>query len=268
MCNAAVELTTHDGIAQVRLSHAGKFNAMSRPMWQQLCGVFQGIQKAHDVRCVVLLGADGNFCAGGDISEYPSFRFDPGSLREFHERDVWGGLQAMLDCDVPIVAQIQGHCMGAGLEMACCCDIRIASTSARFGAPIAHLGFPMAPREARLVGRELGLALARELLLTARVLDAPSMRERGFLHHVYEEHDLLQQVQSVAQRIASLAPQAARLNKQTLRAMQMCPDVFGAQADAAAQTLSSSLSAYRYAAGAEHHEGIDAFLNKRKPVFK
>jgi enoyl-CoA hydratase len=71
------------------------------------------------------------------------------ALRAFHEDDVWGGLQAMLDCDVPIVAQIEGNCMGAGVEIASCCDIRIAGATAKFGAPIAKLGFPMAPREAR-----------------------------------------------------------------------------------------------------------------------
>jgi enoyl-CoA hydratase/carnithine racemase len=268
MRTGAIELTLQSGVAHVRLIHPGKFNAMSRAMWHELRSVFERIQGAHDVRCVLLQGADGNFCAGGDITEYPSFRFDPASLHDFHERDVWGGLQAMLDCDVPIVALIQGNCMGAGLEMACCCDIRMASTSARFGAPIAHLGFPMAPREAQLVARELGLTAAREMLLAAAVMDAASMLQRGFLHHVHEHHELAQRALTVTQRIAALAPQAARMNKQTFRAMY---------APAGASTVASAVanfaenpasSAYHYAASIEHREGIDAFLSKRKPVFK
>jgi enoyl-CoA hydratase len=89
------------------------------------------------------------FCAGGDISEYAVVPLRRASLREFHENEVWGALQAMLDCDVPMVAQIEGACMGAGLEIASCCDMRIAGDTAKFGAPIAKLGFPMAPREAR-----------------------------------------------------------------------------------------------------------------------
>ena len=267
MREGAIELTLQSGVAHVLLRHPGKFNAMSRAMWHDLRSVFEHVQGEHDVRCVLIQGADGNFCAGGDISEYPSFRFDPASLRDFHERDVWGGLQAMLDCDVPIVALIQGHCMGAGLEMACCCDIRMACTSARFGAPIAHLGFPMAPREAQLVARELGLATAREMLLATAVLDAATLRERGFVHHVHEDHELVQQAQAMVQRITALAPQAARLNKQTLRAMQILAETSDVHADAGHHVAPAACSAYDYAASTEHREGIDAFLNKRKPVF-
>ncbi len=267
MSTGTIELNIQGAVAHVRLTHAGKFNAMSRSMWQALRSVFETIQGANGVRCVLLQGADGNFCAGGDISEYPSFRFDPASLHEFHEREVWGGLQAMLDCDVPIVALIQGHCMGAGLEMACCCDIRMASTSARFGAPIAHLGFPMAPREAQLVARELGLASARAMLLAAAVLDAASLCERGFLHHVHEDHELAQQAQMLTQRIASLAPLAARINKQSFRALQVPLGVSDLASAATRGTENPAASAYDYAASPEHREGIDAFLSKRKPVF-
>jgi enoyl-CoA hydratase/carnithine racemase len=263
-----VELKIQDGIAHVCLIHSGKFNAMSRAMWHELRGAFEHVQAASDVRCVLMQGADRHFCAGGDISEYPSFRFDPSSLHDFHERDVWGGLQAMLDCDVPIVAQIQGNCMGAGLEMACCCDIRMASTSARFGAPIAQLGFPMAPREAQLVARELGLAVAREMLLAAAIQDAHRMRDSGFLNQVCEEQELVQQALMMAQRIARLAPQAARLNKQTLRGFCVPSAESGGESARQKFAAAEDFSAYHYASSAEHREGVDAFLSKRKPDFR
>src|SRR5262245_11169474 len=102
---------------------------MSRAMWRELAAGFTAVQADPSVRCVLLRGADGHFCAGGDIAEYPGFRFVPEGLRAFHEEEVWGGLSAMLECDVPIVAQIEGACMGGGLEIACCCDIRVASAS-------------------------------------------------------------------------------------------------------------------------------------------
>jgi enoyl-CoA hydratase/carnithine racemase len=86
-----------------------------RAMWRKLRERFTAIQQDTGARCVWLRGADGHFCAGGDIAEYPSFRFDTEALRHFHEVEVWGGLQAMLDCDVPIVAQLEGNCMGAGV---------------------------------------------------------------------------------------------------------------------------------------------------------
>ena len=155
------------GVVHVTLRHTGRLNAMSRPMWRQLRAVFEDLQRRADARCVLIAGEGGAFCAGGDISEYPGFRFDAAALRDFHENDVWGGLNAMLQCDVPIVAQIRGACMGAGVEIASCCDIRVAGSGARFGAPIAKLGFPMAPREAQLVAGAVGDVAARQMLLSA-----------------------------------------------------------------------------------------------------
>jgi enoyl-CoA hydratase len=167
------------GVVVVTLRHDGRLNAMSRAMWRHLRSVFESVQRSIDVRCVLIEGAGQAFCAGGDISEYPDFRFDVAQLRDFHENDVWGGLSAMLACDVPIVARIAGACMGAGVEIASCCDIRIAETGARFGAPIAKLGFPMAPREAALVAGAVGDVTARQMLLEAATFDAAEMAPTG-----------------------------------------------------------------------------------------
>jgi enoyl-CoA hydratase/carnithine racemase len=246
-----VRFEVRETLGVVTLSHPGKLGAMSRAMWRELRAIFDTVQ-ASALRCVLLRGEEGAFCAGGDIAEYPGFRFDAASLRDFHENDVWGGLGAMLACDVPIVAQIEGACMGAGLEIASCCDIRVAGVSARFGAPIAKLGFPMAPREIDIVTREAGAATARELLLEAAVLDAAQMQSRGFLNAVVADVLVAHEAESRCARIAALAPQAARLNKRTLRALAA-----GEQ----------PASAYDYAPGDEHREGIAAFLEKRKPRF-
>jgi enoyl-CoA hydratase/carnithine racemase len=245
-------------LALVTLSHPGKFNAMSRGMWRELAALFGALQADVTLRCIVLRGECGHFCAGGDIAEYPDFRFSEAGLRAFHEDDVWGGLQAVLDCDVPVVAQLEGHCMGAGVELACCCDIRIAADSARFGAPIGRLGFPMAPREAALVLREAGALTAREMLLEGGVLGAAQMQARGFLHRVVPEAQLAGEVGHSVQRISALAPRAARLNKQVLRALR------DGGADAVPQLLAR---AYAYADSAEHREGIGAFLAKRPAAF-
>ncbi|NDP63487.1 enoyl-CoA hydratase/isomerase family protein [Polaromonas sp.] len=257
--SSAVLFEVSGFLATVTLSHPGKFNAMSRLMWRELRAAFAAIQQRSDVRCVLVRGEGGNFCAGGDISEYAGFRFDPASLRDFHENDVWGGLQAMLDCDVPIVAQIKGNCMGAGVEIASCCDIRLAAGSARFGAPIAKLGFPMAPREAALVMRAVGELTAREMLLSAAVLDAAEMKQRGFLNQVLAADALDDAVQERLRRILQLAPQAARLNKASFRALAHVPP-----AQAAINTIAT---AYDYAASGEHREGITAFMEKRPPAF-
>lgn len=255
------------GVLQVTLHHAGRLNAMSRSMWRQLREVFVAVQHSRGVRCVWLQGQGDAFCAGGDISEYPDFRFDAAALRDFHENDVWGALQALLDCDVPIVAQIAGACMGAGVEIASCCDIRIAGQSARFGAPIARLGFPMAPRELQLVAGAVGEVTARQMLLEAATFSADDMLARGFLSRVLADDALAAEALASACRVATLAPQAARLNKQTIRRLKMPPAQSGQAPAAMEMMVQGATDPYAYADSAEHREGIAAFLAKRPPSF-
>ncbi len=270
---ARIKFEQQHGLARVTISYPKRFNAMSRTMWRELKSVFEQIQADTTLRCVLVVGQGAHFCAGGDISEYASFRFEQASLREFHEVDVWGALSAMLACDVPMVAQIAGNCMGAGVEIASCCDIRIAGMSAQFGAPIARLGFPMAPREAALVSRELGALTARQMLLEAAVLGAPEMAQRGFLSHLVADADLDLVTQATCQRMVALAPQAARLNKQTFRALNpalalMDTAQTATYSEATKDPVAALLAgAYAYADSAEQREGITAFLEKRPPAF-
>ena len=262
-----IQLAIEDGVATVTISHSARFNAMTRLMWRELRTVFEQLQTRSEVRCIVVGGEGAHFCAGGDISEYTSFRFEEASLRDFHENDVWGALSAMLACDVPMVAHIVGNCMGAGVEIASCCDIRLASDGARFGAPIAKLGFPMAPREAALVAREVGLMTARQMLLEAAIFSAPEMQARGFISRVLEGGALAADVQATAQRIAGLAPLAARANKQVIRAINNPMDSVADPAKALNLTSVQLNSSYAYASSHEHREGIQAFVDKRKPCF-
>jgi enoyl-CoA hydratase/carnithine racemase len=254
-------------VARVTLSNPRKLNAMSRAMWRELRAAFESIALDPALRCIVVAGeasgdvaGGGNhFSAGGDISEYAAFRFNEASLREFHESDVWGALQAMIDCTVPIIASIEGNCMGAGLEIASCCDIRLAADDARFGAPIARLGFPMAPREAALVVGAVGELTAREMLLAASVPDASQMQQRGFLSSVCAASSLAAAVQEYVDRVCQLAPQAAAMNKRSFRAMAQ-----SIRAQAATELIAN---AYQYADSFEHREGVGAFMQKRPPQF-
>lgn len=270
---ARIEFQQEAGLARVTLRYTKRFNAMSRAMWRDLRSIFERIARNSELRCVLISGHGDHFCAGGDISEYPHFRFHEAGLREFHEVDVWGGLKAMLACDVPIVAQISGNCMGAGVEIASCCDIRLAAEAARFGAPIARLGFPMAPREAALLGRELGLTTVRQMLLEAAIFSASDLLQRGFLSRVVPDVELAAQAQATVQRIAALAPQAARLNKQTIRSLNRPLALLeNAPVDINSIALNAEFDAlmhhaYGYADSPEHREGICAFLEKRSPNF-
>jgi enoyl-CoA hydratase/carnithine racemase len=172
----------------------------------------------------------------------------------------------MLDCPLPLVAQIEGACMGAGVEMASCCDIRLAGASARFGAPIARLGFPMAPREAALVHGAIGDVLARDMLLAAGVHGAQRLYDAGFLLKVLPDDEVPAAAQAHAERIAVLAPQTARLHKKTFAALAALSPLAALNAGSPA-SHGLLATAYDYADSAEHREGIAAFLAKRTPNF-
>lgn len=270
-----IDFASHGTLAVVTLRDSGRFNAMSLTMWGQLRAGFERLALDGALRCVLVQGADGHFCAGGNIAQYPQFRFDEARLRDFHEGLVWGALDAMLTCEVPMLAKIDGNCMGAGLEIASCCDIRVAAQSARFGAPIARLGFPMAPRELDLVLQAVGASAAREMLLEAQVLDAQRMWQLGFLNQRVEDAELSAHVDARQQRICALAPRVARMHKRMLRVLTGAGAGAiggGGGLDAAVAPRQAALEclvadAYAYADTSEHHEGIAAFITKRKPVF-
>jgi enoyl-CoA hydratase/carnithine racemase len=247
-----------DGIATLRISNPGKMNALSLGMWRELRAVFDAVRgQAEPPRVIVVRGADREFVAGADIEEFPQFRFEPESLAAYHEDVVAPALHAMLDCDVPLVAHIEGACIGGGLEIAACCDLRLCEPSSRFGVPIARLGFPMAPAEVEIVSHILGQTLLRELLIEARLLGAAEAHERGIVTRVIEADGLEAEVGRVARSIAALSPQAMRLNKRVLRAFAR-PAFSDAEARAAH---------YAYADSDEHREGLQAFIEKRPARF-
>jgi len=244
-----------DGIARLRIANPGKLNALTVAMWRELRAAVENLDMTS-TRVLVVHGDGGHFAAGGDIEEFPDFRFDEALLRRFHEDDVAPALRALLDCDIPVIAQIEGACIGGGLEIAACCDIRICGMGSRFGIPIARLGFPLAPLEAEMVARVLPLRLLRELLLEARLIGATEAHEHGVVNRVVQDDEVAAEVQRTAERIAALSPQAMRLNKITLRQLAR-----GGISDA------ERMAHYTYADSAEHREGLAAFIDKRPARF-
>jgi len=247
------------GIAHVVLANPGKFNAIDIAMWRELRALFERLQRGAPVaapRVVIVRGAGGQFASGGDIHEFATFRFDERKLHDFHEHIVAPALHAMLACDIPLLAQIDGACIGGGLEIAACCDIRICGASSRFGAPIARLGFPMAPGELELLLRVAGAPVLREMLLEARLLDAARALQLGLVHAVVPDDDVAALALKRAAAIADLSPQAARINKRSLRQMT-----------AGGPTTAQRLAHFSYADSAEHIEGVTAFIEKRTPRF-
>jgi len=260
MSDAHIRLEPADaeGVATLRISNPGKMNALTLGMWRELRAAFDAL-RASDAppRVVVVRGAGGEFVAGADIEEFPHFRFEPESLAAYHEDIVAPALHAMLDCDVPLIAHIEGACIGGGLEIAACCDLRLAEPASRFGVPIARLGFPMAPAEVEIVSHILGQTLLRELLIEARLVGADEARARGIVTRVVTADALEAEVRRTALHIAQLSPQAMRLNKRVLRTFAR-PAFSDAEARAAH---------YDYADSDEHREGLAAFVEKRPARF-
>ena len=251
--------TAGDRIARVVLDHPGKLNAIDIAMWHELRRVFDALQAlppAAAPGAVIVSGAGGEFASGGDIHEFATFRFDETKLHDFHEHIVAPALHAMLACDLPLFAQIDGACIGGGFEIAACCDIRISGTASRFGAPIAKLGFPMAPGELELLARVAAPAVLREMLIEARLFDAARALQLGLVHAVVADAEVAVHTLQRAGAAAALSPQAARINKRTLR-----------QLAAGGPSATQRRAHFDYAASAEHREGVTAFIDKRAPRF-
>jgi enoyl-CoA hydratase len=248
-----------DAIAHVVLANPGKRNAIDIAMWRELRALFERLQaEPADAapRVVIVRGAGGQFASGGDIHEFARFRFDEVRLHDFHEHIVAPALHAMLACDVPLLAQIDGACIGGGFEIAACCDIRVCGAASRFGAPIARLGFPMAPGELAQLARVVSGPVLRELLLEARLLDAARALQLGLVHAVVGDDEVASVARQRATVMAALAPQAARSNKRSLR-----------QIAAGGPTADERQAHFAYADSAEHREGVTAFIDKRMPRF-
>lgn len=253
-----VLLEVEDGLAWVTLSHPGRLNAITIAMWRELAEVFSQLGRMPGLRCVGLRGADGNFAAGADIREFPQHRADQASTAAYHQDIIAPALDAVAACAVPVVAAIRGVCVGGGLEIASQCDLRVATSGARFGVPINRLGFPMAPGELRGLLALAGPAVTLEILLEGRVFGAAEARAKGLLTRVVEDADFDAHVNALMQRLHRAAPLAARINKETVRRLASNPAPLNA---------GELAHFFRFADTHDHQEGVRAFLTGQTPKF-
>ncbi len=248
----------HDGIATVTLDNPAKLNAVDAAMWQGLAQAMRRVSDTPDVRCVILRGAgDEAFAAGGDIEEFTTVRATVEDALRYHDEWVAGALDAIRDCAVPTVAAIRGACIGGGLEIAGCCDIRIAGASSRFGAPINRLGFSMYPGEMAGLLALVGPAVVLEILLEGRILGAAEALQKGLLSRVEEDDAVFGEAAACGARIRAGAPLVARWHKQWVKRLMS-----GGGLDE-----EEKRRAFDFLATDDYREGLEAFLGKRKPRF-
>jgi enoyl-CoA hydratase/carnithine racemase len=257
--NTRIDLDIDQGIATVTLHNPTKLNAVNAAMWRGLSAAMARIAGDDSVRCVIVRGAGENaFAAGGDIEEFRNVRATVDDALHYHEDLVASALNAIRDCAVPTVAAIRGACVGGGLEIAGCCDIRIAGESARFGAPINRLGFSMYPGEMAGLLALVGPAVVLEILLEGRILDAREALQKGLLTRVVDDERVFEEAAVSAERIRAGAPLVARWHKQWVRRLTTGVPL----------SEDEKRRAFDFLATEDYREGLAAFSEKRAPVFR
>ena len=257
--NTRIDLDIDQGIATVTLHNPSKLNAVNAAMWRGLSAAMARIAGDDSVRCVIVRGAGENaFAAGGDIEEFRNVRATVDDALHYHEDLVASALNAIRDCAVPTVAAIRGACVGGGLEIAGCCDIRIAGESARFGAPINRLGFSMYPGEMAGLLALVGPAVVLEILLEGRILDAREALQKGLLTRVVDDERVFEEAAVSAERIRAGAPLVARWHKQWVRRLTTGEPL----------SEEEKRRAFDFLATEDYREGLAAFSEKRAPAFR
>ena len=247
------------GIATVTLFNPDKLNAINAAMWRQLKQTMVELDADETLRCVVIRGEGPVFAAGGDIEEFLTHRDTFERAQVYHGIWVAEALESIVACRHPVVAMIQGPCIGGGLEIAAQCDLRIAAESAKFGAPIMKLGFTMAHSELAGLLALVGPAVALEILLEGRILSAQDAYVKGLVTRVVPDAQLAEEAYATARRIAAGAPLTARSHKRLVRRLANDP----APLDAAEVREN-----FAYLDTDDYREGLAAFLAKRAPKFR
>jgi 2-(1,2-epoxy-1,2-dihydrophenyl)acetyl-CoA isomerase len=183
----------------------------------------------------------------------------PDSTRANYRKGVQRVIRALMDCEIPMIAAINGHAIGLGCDLACTCDIRIASESAQFACSFIKVGIVPGDGGAWILQRILGYSRAAELFLTGDRFDAALAKEYGLVSAVVPDAELLDHAIAIAERIICNPPRALRLTKRLLREAQhsRLSDIL---------ELSAAYQAIAHETG-DNKEAIDAFVAKRAPVF-
>jgi enoyl-CoA hydratase len=203
-------------IAYVTLNRPRVLNIYNVRMRDDLYEVLKAVKDDPEVRAVVFKGAgEKAFCAGADLSEFLTAP-PPVKAREIRwQRDVWG---LFLSIPQPIIAAVHGYVLGSGIEIALCCDIRLASEDARFGLPEVGIGIIPAAGGTQTLPRAVGRVKAFEMLMTNRWIDAREALAIGLVNRVVPREKLDKAVEGLAERIAANNPRAVRYAKQATAA--------------------------------------------------
>lgn len=248
-------------VAVITLNRPERMNTIGSTMKPDLAQAFLQLARADErVRAVVLTGAgDRAFCAGADIKERADHQI---TANDFFvaQKATHDLLRDIEEFEKPVIAAINGVALGGGLEIALCCDLRIAADHAKFGLPEARIGALPAAGGTQRLPRLIGEARAKHLMFTAAQIDAAQALQMGIVTQVCAGAELMTEAMKLAGTVAAMPPLSIRLIKRAVNR--------GMQTD-----LDSGLEYERYAAAMlidseDRKEGMRAFVEKRAPVFK
>jgi enoyl-CoA hydratase/carnithine racemase len=249
-----------NGVVVLTLARPDRRNAMTGELTSAFADAIALLKPDRTARCVVVTGEGSAFCAGGDLSwigESPDMSVDAIRDRMLPFYRTWLSIR---DLEVPSIAAVNGHAIGAGLCLALACDLRYAARGAKLSAPFTQLGMHAGMAATWLLPEVVGIAAARELLFTGRAVGGDEALRLGLLNGVYEAEALLDSVLDLADRIAGAAPIATRLTKAGLRAGGHASMEAALQYEALAQPVTFATDDLR--------EGLSATREKRRPKFE
>jgi enoyl-CoA hydratase/carnithine racemase len=258
MADAAVLFDVRDHVATITLNRPDAMNAINADLSAGLMDALRRVRADDEIRVAILTGNGRAFCAGADLRSGSGPGASRGAAEVFATEEREGF--ATFDVKKPVIAAVNGYCLGGGFEIALACDLRIASEEARFGLPEITLGFfPLAGAPMRLP-RSIPQAFANEMLFLGERIDAATALRFGIVSRVVAADQLLPTAQEMATRIAGYAPIAVRGLK----------EIAAAQADLTLPQAMRLGSVLRWVVGqtADAREGPRAFAEKRTPQFK
>lgn len=245
-------------VARLLIDHPQRRNAFTRAMWRALPGLVTQALSSSATRVLVLQGAQaGMFAAGADISEFEQ-TYASADEAARAAREIQQAVDALEACPLPVVALIDGPCVGGGVALAMACDIRIASEPSRFAVTPARLGLSYHPDDLRRLVRACGLPAASELMFTGQLWTSARALQAGLVNQVLPSAEFPDVAEALLQAIAANSLSAVRAIKAGLRA------VVAQDAQALAEADRNFLALF---ASPDFIEGRDAFLQKRSAQF-
>jgi len=249
-----------EGIGWLTFNQPERRNAISLEMWQGIGDAMEMMEADADVRVVIMKGAGGKaFASGADISEFDQRRANAAQRHEYAQISVRGS-QWLARFSKPLIAMIDGYCIGGGLAIALNADIRFATPGSRLGIPAARLGLGYEYPGLAALARLVGPSTARDMLFSARLLEADEALRVGLVNFIVSQESILKDVLVYAERIASNAPLTVKAAKAAVNAYEKYSQIEAASAIADLVDACFDSEDYK--------EGRRAFAEKRAPEFK